>query len=347
MLPDLVKGIGREIQIKGANFTNKITSLYFGGGTPSLLEIDQLAKIMEQIHDHFDLESDIEISLEANPEDISRSYLSGLKSLGINRLSLGIQSFDDGDLAFVNRGHSAQQAVNAIRTIQNSEIDAYSIDLIFGLIGSTFDTWKKNLDTVSEMDIPHVSCYNLTIEEQTVFANWLQKKLIIQSDDEYQLNQFLYTHNFLTDLGYDHYEISNYAKTGFFAVHNSNYWNGAPYIGIGPSAHSYYNEKRVWNVSNNALYIKQVSEGQQFWEEEDLTESDRYNEAIMLGLRTRKGLSKALLQSFSERVKDHFKSVSQTLLTEGLLDDSLTHYFIPIKKIFLCDSICSDLFLIS
>ena len=312
-----------------------------------MLTLHQVGDILDSVFHAFTLGSQIEFTFEVNPEDINRRYLTGLKDLGINRLSIGVQSFNESDLQFMNRAHSAAQAIEAVKLTQDVGFASFSIDLMFGLIGSENAYWLKNLEDVVNMQIPHISCYNLTIEEQTVFSNWLRKKKIRLPREEDQIEQFLQTHEILGSAGYLHYEVSNYAVPGHESFHNSNYWKGKPYIGIGPSAHSYSDGNRFWNVSNNARYITHVSNGEKYWELEELSESNRYNELIMLRLRTSHGLSKKAIAIFSDEIQDHFNRAKTTLISQDLLAENDEAYYIPLKNLVLSDSISSDLFFVS
>jgi oxygen-independent coproporphyrinogen-3 oxidase len=268
-----------------------IDTIYFGGGTPSLLDISELAQILEAIGKYFTLSSTpMEITLEANPDDISTEKILEWKKIGINRLSIGIQSFYEEDLTFMNRGHNALQAEQCIQIAQDAGISNLSIDLIFGFPLLSDEKWRYNVDRLLEFKVPHVSCYGMTVEPKTALASFIEKGKMVPLDDEQSAKQYEYLIDCLTENGFEHYEISNFALPGFEAIHNSNYWSGRHYLGIGPSAHSYNGVSRQWNVANNAKYIQSLSQGELVRELENLTRPQRINETIMVQLRTSKGL---------------------------------------------------------
>ena len=264
-----------------------IETVYFGGGTPSLLTADEINRIFDCILNNYKISALKEVTLEANPDDLNRQYVQGLKNTPVNRFSIGIQSFRDEDLVYMKRAHNAQQADAAIKTAQDAGFENLSIDLIYGTPGLTDKDWKQNIAKVAELSIPHFSAYALTVEEKTSLHHAIQHKKAVPVDPEQAAGQFEILMEQAALMGYVHYEISNLAKPGHEAIHNTNYWMGNPYLGIGPSAHSFDGTHRRWNKANNALYTKSVlHDNAPAYEEETLTPIQHLNEYIMTSLRT-------------------------------------------------------------
>ncbi len=287
----MLQAINKEIATK-PKVENAIETIYFGGGTPGILPVCDIEDLLTNIKNNFSLNTNTEITLEANPDDISTEKLNAWKIIGINRLSLGVQSFDDAELKWMNRAHKASAALEAIAKIHQAGYENFSVDLIFGSPLQTKTQLQQNLEIITEFNVPHISCYALTVEDKTKLGRDVQKKIIKSPDSELQAEMYLQVKDFLTGHGYQHYETSSYCKPGYKSRHNSNYWCGVPYIGFGPSAHSYDGyEKRSWNIANNALYIKYVENNQPYFEEEILTLENKHNEYVMLALRTADGLS--------------------------------------------------------
>jgi oxygen-independent coproporphyrinogen-3 oxidase len=285
-------GTGPGIGINVMDNPGPISTVYFGGGTPSILNIHELELIFAALKERFDFSPSIEITLEANPDDISDEKLLLWKSLGINRLSVGIQSFVDEELQWMNRAHNAAESLICIDKIFNAGFDNFSVDLIYGSPLLTDDNWKKNVDQVIEKNIPHISCYALTVEPKTALIKAIAQKKKAPVDPEKQASQFLLLMDWMETAGYEHYEISNFAKPGSRSKHNSSYWKGAAYHGFGPSAHSFNgNNIRRWNISNNVVYIQSLQHNMIPFEEEILTTSQKLNEYIMTSLRTMEGIS--------------------------------------------------------
>lgn len=288
---DFVRALLNEISLqKDYLLGERIETIYFGGGTPSLLDIADLNQIIDSLMTHFSVESEAEITLEANPDDINQSILRSWKDSGINRLSIGVQSFFDEDLRWMNRAHNGDQALLSLDQAFQNGFSNISIDLIYGSPTTTDLNWKKNVDRVIDMEIPHISCYALTVEPKTPLNKMIRqhKKENINSDD--QANQFLLLMDWMACANYEHYEISNFALPGKRSSHNSAYWLGKKYLGLGPSAHSYNGISRQWNVSNNQLYIRALLAKQLPFEMESLTPVQRLNEVIMTSLRTSDGI---------------------------------------------------------
>lgn len=297
---ELVDAIVREIEIrKDYLHGESISTIYFGGGTPSLLPTSELERILDRISNFHPLESDLELTVEANPEDLSVDKLKELKNVGVNRLSLGTQSFIDAELKWMNRMHTAKQAKTAISEAQNLGFNNISIDLIFGLPDQTISDWEFNLPEALKLNVQHISSYALTIEEKTVLNSRIQKGVQDAPDDGRAMEFFRMNMEVFPQNGFEHYEISNFAKEGFISRHNSSYWKGTSYLGLGPSAHSFVGTTRQWNVRTNAGYIRATKSGEAFFGQEHLSEIDRLNEAIMIGLRTKWGIRKDQM----ERIK--------------------------------------------
>lgn len=267
-----------------------IETIYFGGGTPSLVSVEEISSIIFSIKKNYKIAANAEITLEANPDDINTKSLIAWENAGINRLSIGIQSFIDRDLKWMNRAHNATQALNCIRFALEAGFNNFSIDLIFGTPGLTNEEWEKNIRTVVDLKVPHISSYALTVEPKTALQKMIGLKRKQNVDNDVQAKQFSMLMEMMRTAGYEHYEISNFAKPGFRSRHNSSYWQGEKYIGVGPSAHSYNGKERSWNIANNRLYIESLKKDTIPFEKEILTQSERLNEYIMTSLRTIEGL---------------------------------------------------------
>jgi oxygen-independent coproporphyrinogen-3 oxidase len=291
----LVDALTKEIELatglppfsKGAT----LDTIYLGGGTPSILSVNELQKIWSAIEQNFLISSNAEITLEANPDDITPQSLQNWRSLGINRLSVGIQSFQPEELKWMNRAHNHEEAFQCLQWISEAGFDNYSIDLIYGSPLLTDAQWQSNVEHVLKYRVPHISCYALTIEPQTPLDKLVRKKERAATDNNQQADQFLLLMDWMHAAGYLHYEISNFSLPGKQSKHNSSYWQQQPYLGIGPSAHSYDGKSRRWNVANNAKYIQAIGEGVIPFESETLTPIQRYNEYVMTALRTMEGIS--------------------------------------------------------
>ena len=340
----LVDAILLEIELRKAYLEEeKISTIYFGGGTPSLLHSAQIETILNSIKKHYSLNSNLELTLEANPEDLSKEKLIELKKLGVNRLSLGTQSFIDSELKWMNRMHSAKEAETAIKTAQEIGFNNISIDLIFGLPNQTEDDWTFNLEKAISLNIQHISSYGLTIEEKTVLERNIRKGIQNPPKEEMAEKFLLMNMDFLPSSGFEHYETSNYAKQGFISQHNSNYWKGKKYLGLGPSAHSFNGSSREWNVRSNAQYISALSNKKPFSTQENLSKTDQLNEAIMTGLRTKCGAQKSEMEkiktgSWTELIEAAKAISSGNLIVE---DDKVR---LTKQGVLLTDKITSELF---
>lgn len=320
-------------------------SIYFGGGTPGMISNEELDSLLQTIRTTFPISDHAEITLETNPDDFQDDKISAWVQSGINRLSIGIQSFRDADLKLLNRAHNAQEALSAVSKAKQAGINNITIDLIYGIPGLSMEDWKKNLQQAVDLGINHISSYCLTVEPKTALHHMVMKKEISAVEEDLASEQFLFMIEFLQKNGFIHYEISNFGKPNFFSRHNTAYWQGVPYIGIGPSAHSYDGKNRRWNVSNNKKYIDAVNAGSSYWEKEELTGEIRYNEYIMTGLRTMFGISEQeIFEQFGEEVLNHFRKEYVTLMHHFIIENE--RLLLKSESRLLADKIASDLFIV-
>lgn len=344
----LLQALLQEIEIR-KSFTKgaKIKTIYFGGGTPSLLSGDELSLIFEKLNKHFEIESDAEITLEANPDDLNIQKIKELKKTPVNRFSIGIQSFFDTDLQFMNRAHNSQEAERSIKEIQDAGWDNITIDLIYGTPTLSNQMWQQNLQKFSEWNIPHLSAYGLTVEEKTPLYHAIKKGKTENVDQEKAKQQFQLLMQFAIKEKLEHYEISNFAKKGFMAKHNSSYWKGDSYLGLGPSAHSFDHNKRQWNIANNSLYIKAINERVPSIQEEILSEKEQFNEYIMVSLRTIWGCNRDVIElRFSSFLVDYFNLSIKKWTKSGEIEQKGQVFKLSQKGKILADRITSDLFYI-
>ena len=336
----------KEIEIKKDYLKGEsVSSVYFGGGTPSLLSASEIDKIMEHLSKFHQIEKDAEITLEANPDDLNEAYLNNLKTTAINRLSIGIQSFQEEDLKYMNRAHNVKEANECIALAQEQGFNKLSIDLIYGTPTMNDEQWLKNIEQVLNYTPPHISAYCLTIEPKTTFGNWLDKKKIKPIDEIKANHQYEVLIKTLADNKYEQYEISNFCLPGNEAKHNSSYWGNVSYLGLGPSAHSFNGNSRTWNISNNANYIENINKEKMFFETEKLSLPMQYNEYVMTGLRTKWGISFSKTEtSFGEDLLNHLKTTAeQYIKSEHIIseNDCLT---LSIKGKHIANQVIADLF---
>ncbi|AZB35321.1 radical SAM family heme chaperone HemW [Chryseobacterium bernardetii] len=346
---EMLRAMKTEIQLRKDELQKRsLKSLYFGGGTPSILSVDEINSLIDEVLHHFSFEKDIEITLEANPDDLDKNFLKQLAGTPVNRLSIGTQSFFEEDLKLMNRAHTASEAEGSIKRAQDFGFENLSIDLIYGSPTSNLEIWKENLHKTIALEVPHISSYALTVEPKTALDNWISKGKVKSPKEEEQNREFYYLSDFLKDHGFEHYEVSNFAKPGFYSRHNSSYWKYQEYLGIGPSAHSYNGfDVRSWNVANNQQYIKKLSTKLLAKEEEILSKGDQFNEMIMIGLRTIWGVDlESLKEKFDDRFLEHFQQEIKQKMEEGILIIEKDHLKIPEKHWFMADGIASDLFMI-
>lgn len=345
----MLQAMKTEMMLRKDELQNKtLQSLYFGGGTPSILSVDEIHSLIDEALKYFSFDKDIEITLEANPDDLDQRFVKQLAGTPVNRLSIGTQSFFEEDLKLMNRAHSACEAESSIKRAQDFGFENLSIDLIYGSPTSNLEIWKENLNKTIELEVPHISSYALTVEPKTALENWISKGKVTSPKEEEQNREFYYLSDFLKDNGFEHYEVSNFAKPGFYSRHNSAYWKYKEYLGIGPSAHSYNGfDVRSWNIANNPQYIKKLAVKNLAKEEELLSQEDQFNEMIMIGLRTIWGVDLSSLKNkFSDKVMDHFQTEIKSKIEEGILIIEKDHLKIPEKHWFMADGIASDLFLV-
>ena len=345
---ELVNALVKEIQIRKDEFKNvEVQTIYFGGGTPSLLTNDELQLLIETVYENYKVTANPEITLEANPDDLSKIRILELSKSSVNRLSIGIQSFFESDLKLMNRAHNAEEAKECL-SVATRHFDNISIDLIYGIPGASNEQWLLNIETALSYNIPHISSYALTVEPKTALASFVKKGIIDDVDDEQAHEQFHLLKDKLEASGFVDYELSNFGKEGYFSRNNTAYWQGKPYIGIGPSAHSFNGKQRGWNVRNNTKYIKAIQQNELPIEVETLTTIDRYNEYIMTGLRTIWGVSiDKVEEDFGKIYKDYLKEQSETFINQQLLYIDDKHIRVTKKGQFLSDGIASELFKIN
>jgi oxygen-independent coproporphyrinogen-3 oxidase len=345
---EMVLALVKEIELRKGEFHDEeVETIYFGGGTPSRLQIADLRLQIDSIYKNYKVVKNPEITLEANPDDLSEDYLIELTKIGVNRLSIGIQSFFEDDLKLMNRAHNADEAKRCLE-VATKYFDNISVDLIYGIPNMSNEKWKQNIETALSFGITHISSYALTVEPKTALHTFIQKGIISPLDDEVAQEHFQILVDTLTEQDFIHYELSNFAKENYFSKNNSAYWLGKKYLGIGPSAHSYDGEKRGWNVSNNSVYIKSIQENKLPIETEVLTKTDRYNEYIMTGLRTIWGVSLDRIETeFGAKYLDYLNQHAAKYIEDHLLfvDENILRT--TKKGKFLTDGIASDLFLLN
>lgn len=345
---DTLSAMLDEVSMRSAEVAGEtIDTIYFGGGTPSLLTYDELMAFFEKIYTTFNVSHDAEITLEANPDDLSREQLKMFKRTPVNRFSIGIQSFRDEDLKMMNRAHTAAQAERCALDAADAGFENLSVDLIFGLPSLTFDGWKENVKMALALPISHISCYGLTIEPKTALAWQIKKGMVSIPDDELAAAQYQWLLDMAEDSGFPWYEISNFSKPGFESRHNTSYWKGLPYLGIGPSAHSYIGGKRSWNVSSNALYVKGIRENRREAETEVLDARERFHELILTSLRVRNGLSTDDVRvEFGDAVLGNLLETAEKYIECEWLIHHNRQLKLSRQGLLFADKITSDLFVI-
>lgn len=333
----VLAAIEKELELR-ENYIGKelVETIYFGGGTPSLLNQSEIQAILKKVNDVYTVSKSAEISLEANPDDLTIEKLKELKKTSINRLSIGVQSFFEEDLQFMNRAHNAQEAVKSIRNAKEAGFTNISIDLIFGSQTTTNEMWQANLATFFELEVNHLSAYSLTIEEKTALAHQVVKGKVENVDDEKNYQQYLMLQKEIKNNGFEQYELSNYCKNEAYSKHNTSYWQNKKYLGVGPSAHSFNGVSRQWNVRNNTLYINAINGDKSFFEKENLSEIDRYHEYLITSLRTKWGVKRSRIENtFSEYIVTHFNQKIKTLNASII---NISNELLKIKPDFLFQS---------
>jgi len=344
----ILDSLEREIVIqKGYLGRETISSIYFGGGTPSILEREELRRIIDIIKKNFEVNDDLEITLECNPDDLNEEKLVGLRDIGVNRLSIGIQSFRDEDLTLMNRAHNAVEASSVVRLAKNAGFNNITIDLIYGIPGLSNADWKDNLQKAIALNVGHISSYCLTIEDGTAFGHFVKKGKMTKVKDDQAAQQYQMMVDLLIEAEYEHYEVSNFAKPGYVSRHNSSYWKSKKYLGIGPSAHSFDGESRQWNVANNVQYCKAIEEGESFFKKEILDLPTRYNEYILTGLRTHWGVRLSyILETFSVDFLKSNKTYLERLIAKDNAKIKGDVFSLTEKGLLLADGIAAELFII-
>ncbi len=346
MKASFVDALLTEIELRKSVFDQQtINSIYFGGGTPSLLSEEDLTRIFETLFTSFRVSPLAEITLEANPDDLSPEKIKVLKNTPINRLSIGIQSFRDEDLRFMKRAHNAKEALSSIKSCKQAGFTNLTIDLIYGTPGMDTSAWLENLNIAFDLDIPHISSYALTVEPNTELHHQILHQKVSNVDENQSAAQFEILTSQMKRNGYEQYEISSFCKPGAYSKHNSSYWKKDMYLGLGPSAHSFYDNKRLWNVSNNTKYVKSLAQNLLPLQEEVLSLEDRYNEYVMTSLRTKWGCSIAEIENnFSSELAAYFRNeIELYVSTENVLVKKEVYYLSEKGKL-LADKIASDLF---
>jgi oxygen-independent coproporphyrinogen III oxidase len=351
---EMVLALVREIEMRSnpithhpSPITEPIETIYFGGGTPSILSVEDLRFLIDSVYKNYKVVENPEITVEANPDDLSEEQIIELSKNKVNRLSIGIQSFFEDDLKMMNRAHNSEEAKKCLETA-TQYFDNISIDLIYGIPEMSNEKWLQNIEMALSFGVTHISSYALTVEPKTALHSFIQKGIIPQPDDEVAQEHFQILVDKLSENGFIHYELSNFGKENYFSKNNSSYWLGKKYIGIGPSAHSYDGKNRGWNISNNSLYIKSIQENKLPIEMETLTKTDRYNEYIMTGLRTIWGVSfDRIEEEFGKTYLDYLNQQAAKFIEDHLLfvDDNILRT--TKKGKFLSDGIASDLFLLN
>lgn len=344
---DFIQAILGEIALQRHYLQNEIIeTIYFGGGTPSLLTTTELILIIEKLQSQFTIASDCEITLEANPDDIATHKLQEWKLAGINRLSIGIQSFFEEDLQWMNRAHHARQALESLM-LAIPHFNNITVDLIYGIPGLTNEKWEQNVETILALQMPHLSCYALTVEPKTPLDKLIRQHKVQAVDPEKQASQFLLLIQWLETAGYEHYEISNFSKPGMRSRHNTSYWQGKKYLGLGPSAHSYNGNERQWNIANNQQYITSIQQNTIPAEKEVLTKTQKLNEYIMTALRTKEGIDLDFLFSqYNVSTASFLNRIDKYIQTNKVIRNKKNLQLTRDGKLF-ADGIAADLFYLS
>lgn len=345
----LVAAIAKELFLRKDSLAGEtIDSIYFGGGTPSLLSEKEFYTIYEAILTNYNTSSLKEFTFEANPDDLSDTFLNWLKNTAVDRLSIGIQSFEDVHLKFMNRAHTAKEAYESVQKAKQIGINRISIDLIYGIPGMDLGTWESNLNKAFTLEIDHLSSYCLTIEPSTVFGKLVKKEVLVLPKEENSSIQFERLQNLSEAAGFVQYEISNFGKPEAFAIHNTNYWNGASYLGVGPGAHSFFPGQRMWNISNNQHYMRSLEKDELPLETESLRLADQFNEYVMTGLRTMWGIDLAFIENnFGHDYSNQIRKDLEKHLTSGKLIAKENKWVLSKEGKFFADGIASDAFVIN
>ncbi len=340
----LVQAMLGEIQLRKTYLVDEAETIYFGGGTPSTLSVSDIEIILNALSAEFSINKNAEITLEANPDDLTSEYLTALRNSGVNRLSMGIQCFDDTQLKAINRRHTALTALKSVEMAHQAGFSNISIDLIFGLPGQSIGSWKEQVDKAMTLDIQHLSAYGLTYEEGTPLWKQMKSGRIIPADDDTMIEMYHYLVKTCCENGFEQYEISNFARPGYRSRHNSSYWKGIPYLGIGPAAHSYNGDSRQWNISSTTGYITKIRENQPFFEKEILTVQDKYNDYVMVSLRTMEGINTDILRKeFGDYLHDNCLQWAEKYMLEGKIMRTDNCIRLTPEGIQIADKIIGDM----
>ena len=344
----MIISLKNEILIRNRELKDKkIESIYFGGGTPSVLSTLEINSLIQTVFDNYIINDSVEITLEANPDDLSREKILELSKTRVNRLSIGVQSFFQKDLTLMNRSHSSNQAIDCIKSA-SKYFDNVSVDLIYGIPGLDNSRWKENIEILISNNIPHISAYALTVEPKTALKKYIDNGIIAPIDDSQSQEQFYILLDILENHNYENYELSNFAKNKLYSVNNSAYWTRKNYIGIGPSAHSFNGNDRLWNIKNNVKYIESINNNILPNSKEVLSLIDKFNETVMFGLRTSRGISFVDIENdFGSIYKNQLIKNSQTHINNEFLIIKNNYLYITRKGKFLSDGIASDLFMLN
>lgn len=340
----IIEALKQELILRSGELDNdEVNTIYLGGGTPSVLVVGELKDLLQTIKSGFNVSPEAEITMEANPDDLSQAILSYLREVGYNRLSMGIQSFSEADLKLMNRRHGVFQAVQSVKWAKKAGFSNISIDLIYGLPNQNLAEWERNVETAIELDVQHISAYNLTYHEGTVFYDQLKQGILKELPDELSLQQFQLMIRRLKEAGFEHYEISNFCKPGFYSKHNSSYWKNEKYLGIGPSAHSFDLTSRRWNVSSIHEYLDGIENRKPYSESEILSVYDRYNDYIITGLRTIWGISEEFIKrEFPEKFWIHFRQIKEKNIQTAHVISLPDKVCLSQDGLFISDKIMAD-----
>lgn len=344
----MIEALIREMILRKDEFKNEVVDcIYFGGGTPSVLETSEINLLIDTVYKNYQISDSPEITLEANPDDLSEVKIKALNASAINRLSIGVQSFFEEDLKLMNRAHNAQEAMDCI-TLSRKQFQNISLDLIYGIPGMSDVRWIENIEKALTLEVPHISAYALTVEPKTALENFIKKGIIPPVEDEVAQQHHAILVDKMEAAGYENYEFSNFGKPNFYSRNNTAYWEGKKYIGIGPGAHSYNGMRRAWNVSNNPKYIKSITENQLPQDIEELTATDQYNEYVMTRLRTQQGLSLAKVKDvFGQKMYTYLLQQARSHINDHFLFQEGDRLYVTKKGKFLSDGIASDLFMLN
>lgn len=347
---ELLSALQQELAFRAGYLADKqVHSIYFGGGTPSILSADEIQRLIDGVLQHFELAKDAEITLEANPDDLNREQVQALRQTPINRFSIGIQSFYEEDLRWMNRAHNASEAEAAIKRVQDAGFENITADLIYGYPLLSDEKWRMNMQQLIDYEIPHISSYAMTVEQRTALAHFIRQGKTPPMQEPQSARQMGMLIDTLSGAGFEHYEISNFAKPGHYARHNTAYWQGRHYLGIGPSAHSFNGSSRSWNVANNAGYITGIQQGTPALETEQLSSDDRFNEYVMTALRTMWGIDRHKISAdFGADYLGYLDQQAQPFLDQGtLMLQEARFYVLSAKGKFIADYLASELFFIA